>query len=341
MPRVARLSPPRPGLTPQQREFRYRPPEPWPGNATPPEIVDLQTFSDVHRWADMKMGNYIARPRDDHAASPGRWNVLETLLHDEAFWLPANNAEARIAFAEIAVEHVLAHEDIRLGPVCFVTITPATCAFPIGDGGPGSREIKAFRRGIGLAARFNIHVLQQIARQGMGDVPFIGMIEAALYHRWSPSGRTREDWISWHCHLLAWGAHQAELSAALAPLRRRHRSMREGLASVHVQAVPEDDIGRQFLYALKAPQKLYRVEYYKKPWTHPVTREVKQPGWHTQKDWLRTGQRIRMLDVIGDRLLSDLLFGNREGTALARAISDEALGPFRAWERQQPYAQRR
>lgn len=151
------------------------------------------------------MGNYIARPRDDHAASPGRWNVLETLLPEHAFWLPANNAEARIAFAEIAVEHVLAHEDIRLGPVCFVTITPANCAFPVGDEGPDSRKIKAFHRCIGLAARFNIHVLQQIARQGMGDVPFVGMIEAALYHRWSPSGRTREYWVSWHCHLLAWG----------------------------------------------------------------------------------------------------------------------------------------
>ncbi len=286
------------------------------------------------------MGNYIARPRTNHAVIPGSWAVLETLLPDEAFWLPANNAEARIAFSEMAIEHVLAHEGIQLGPVCFVTITPANCAFPVGDGGPGSREMKAFRRGIGPAARFDIHVLRQIARQAMGDVPFIGMIEAALYYRWSPSGRSREDWVSWHCHLLAWGAYQEELSAQLAPLRRRHRSMREDHASVHVQAVSEDDIARQFLYALKAPQKFYRVEYFNKPWTHPVTREVKQPGWHTQKDWLRTGQRIRMLDVIGKRLLNDLLFGNREGTALARAICNEALGPFRAWERQQSYAQR-
>ncbi|WP_156394170.1 hypothetical protein [Methylobacterium sp. Leaf94] len=287
------------------------------------------------------MGNYIARPRDDHAVSPGSPFVLDTLRPEHAFWLPANNVEARIAFAEIAVEHVLAHEGIQIGPVCFVTITPAVCALPVGDVGPVTREVKAFRRTIGPAARFNVRELQQIARQGMGDVPFIGIIEAALYHRWSPAGRCWGDWISWHCHLLAWGAHQWELTAALAPLRARHRSMREGLASVHVQAVPEDDVARQFLYALKAPQKLYRVEYFKRPWRNPSTGEVKQPGWHTQKDWLRTGQRIRLLDIIGERLLNNLLFGNREGTDLAHAICNEALGPFHAWERQQSYAQRR
>ena len=339
MPTLTRLSPPRPGLTPPMLEFEYRPPHPWPGSATPPDIVDMQTFVDVHRWADIKMGNYIARPRVDHAMVPNSASI-STLRIDNAFELFANNAEARIAFAEIAVEHVLAHDGLALGPVCFVTITPALCAFPVGDAQSGTRETKAFFRGIGPAARFDVFQLQQIARQAMGDVPFIGMVEMALYRRWGPKGRAWGDWVSWHCHLLAWGTSQRDLSAVLEPLRARHASMREGLASVHVQAVAEDDIARQFLYALKAPQKLYRVEYFKRPWTNPNTGEVKQAGWHTQKDWLQTGQRLRCVDIMGERTLSELLFGGRAGSDLVHAICAEALVPFRAWERQQPYGKR-
>jgi hypothetical protein len=163
------------------------------------------------------------------------------------------------------------------------------------------------------------------------------MVEAALYYRWGPHGRTFGDWISWHCHLLTWGITQEELSRHLAPLRTRHRSMRQGLPAVHVQAVPEDDIERQFLYALKAPQKLYRVEYFRRPWTHPETGQVRQPGWHTQKDWLQTGNRIRLMDIIGERTLDNLLFGNATGTTLVRAIREEAREPFRRWEARQPY----
>ncbi|MCJ2019043.1 hypothetical protein MKK84_16595, partial [Methylobacterium sp. E-065] len=59
-------------------------------------------------------------------------------------------------------------------------------------------------------------------------------------------------------------------------------------------------------------------------------------AWRIKKDWLRTGQRVRLLDVMAGRTLDRLLFGNREGTDLAGAIRDEALTPFRAWEQRQP-----
>jgi hypothetical protein len=297
----------------------------------------MATFAAVHRWADEKIKNYIEHPRANYVAEPSA-GVAAELRRDAAFGLPANNAEARIAFAEIALEHIQAHEDIRLGPLCFVTIAPSAFAFPVGDSRYRIRPLDAWLRRTGPAATFDTRRLQALARQALGDIPFLGMVEIALFRRWGPARRSRRDWISWHAHLLAWGATQTELTRVLNPLREKYSSLRENSPSAHVQEVPDDDLERQIVYALKAPQKVYRVEMFSRPWTHPVTGVTRPPGLHTQKDWLQTGDRVRLLDIMAERNLDQLLFGNGDGTALARAIRREALTTYRAWECRQPWA---
>lgn len=341
MPQHARLRPPRPPTRPPLANLQLRPPHRWKGEETPPDTwPDVQTFADVHRWADVKMVNYVVRPQDHHAVLP-RGDTIETLDPDLAYELYANCAESRIAFAEIALAHLLASQDVQLGPVCFVTLVPACCALPVGDARPGTLEENTVWRRIGRAANFEVRVPQQMARQALGNIPFVGMVEATLYWRWRPGRKDRRDWVAWHCHLITWGANRDEISRVLAPFRERHTSMMEGVSAAHVQAVPDDDLARQFLYMMKAPQKMTRVEYYKKPWTSPTTGEVKPLGWHPNKDWLQTGHRIRLMDVMGHRRLDDLFFGNREGTALVRAIRDEALAPLRAWQRREERTRRR
>ncbi|GJE62802.1 hypothetical protein MPOCJGCO_4938 [Methylobacterium trifolii] len=286
------------------------------------------------------MVNYVLRPQPNHAALP-RPDVIETLDPDLDYELYANNCMSRIAFAGIGLAHVLASADVQLGPLCFVTLVPARCAHPVGDGRPGTCEENTLWRRIGRAANFDVHVLKQMARQALGGIPFIGMVEAALYWRWRPGRQSRHDWVAWHCHLITWGAHAEEVSRVLAPFRARHTSMMEGVAAAHVQAVEDDDLTRQFLYMMKAPQKMTRVEYFKRPWTSPTTGEVKPPGLHSQKDWLQTGHRIRLMDVMGHRKLDELFFGNREGTALYRTIRAEALAPFRDRQRREERARSR
>lgn len=305
-------------------DFVYRPHHPWPGSATPPEITDLRAFTDVHRWADIKMCNYVIRPRQNHSVAATD-RAVETLFAGNAGQLFANNATARITFAKTALRNVLEHDGIRVGPVHLVTITPARCAHPVSDGGPGPRQMRAARRHRSAAASFNTLILQQIARQGMGQIPFLGMVEAALFLKWGPEGQDYTDWVSWHCHLLTWGKTHAELHAQLGPLRRRQRSMRERVSAVHIKSVPDADVARQLLYILKAPQKSSRVTYFSRPWKSRTTGEIKPPGLYIQKDWLRTGQRIRMIDIIGQRRLDQLLFGNNTGTVLARSIRLKAL----------------
>lgn len=184
--------------------------------------------------------------------------------------------------------------------------------------------MRAARRHRSPAAAFDVVTLQQIARQGMGEIPFLGMIEAALFSKWGPDGWSFTDSVSWHCHLLTWGNTNEELSAQLAALRCRHRSMFDRVSAVHIKPVAYADVARQLLYILKAPQKFSRVGHFSRRRASSHAKKTKPPGMHIQKDWLRTGQRIRMLDIIGERRLDQLLFGNNAGTALARTIRMEA-----------------
>lgn len=291
----------------------------------------MQTFVDVHRWAHIKMVNYVVLPRENHAVVPWHANLWSLCDHN-AIQLVANHAEARIALAEVCLELFFAHEGILRGPLCFVTIVPACCAVPVGDRRGVSREDRAFRRQVGPAKNFDISVIQQIARQGLGKVPFVGMVEAALFRRWGRNGPDRQDWVSWHCHLVVWCYSQAELLQILKPLADRHPSMKSDLPSVHVQKFEKDEIERKIAYMLKAPQKLYRFAEFEQDWTNPVTGEVKRAGLHLQKEWLKTGQRVRLMDLMSDRFLDRLIFGNAEGTELVREIRKAALTPFRRWE---------
>jgi hypothetical protein len=294
----------------------------------------MATFAEVHLQIDDKIKDYLEYPRKNYKQVACR-DAVDELQRANAHALYANNAYSRIAFAEIALKHIAAEPGIVYGPRCFVTITPARFAFPLRDRLAPGRGLRSYLRCMSDAAKFKIHHLQQVAREAFRDLPFIGMVEVALFPSWSSSGWAVVDSASWHCHLIAWGATQEELNGVLRRLRERHASIKEGVTSVHIQEVPDDDILRQFVYALKAPQKVYRTALLR-----TVSRDQGLTGfdtrvWRIKKDWLRTGQRVRLLDVMAGRTLDQLLFGNREGTVLANAIRDEALKPFRAWEQRQ------
>jgi hypothetical protein len=296
----------------------------------------MATFAEVHLRVDDAIKDYLEYPRANYSQVACR-EAVDELQRANAFALYANNAYSRIAFADIALKHILAESGILHGPRCFVTIAPARFALNLNDRSGPNRDLRSFRRCISSAANFKVHAVKQMARQAFGNLPFIGMVEAALFPHWDASGWAASDTVSWHCHLLAWEANREELNRVLQPLRERHASIKEGVTSVHIQEVPDDDVLRQFAYALKAPQKVYRTAYLR-----TVSREQGLTGfdtraWRIKKDWLRTGQRIRLLDVMAGRTLDDLMFGNREGTDLANAIRDEALKPYQAWERRQPW----
>ncbi|MCW6508457.1 hypothetical protein [Lichenifustis flavocetrariae] len=293
-------------------------------------IVDLETFSTVHRWADDRMKIYIENPHVNYTATTSGRTINETLLRGAGSALYANNAESRIFFVHIASDHFLAHRGIRQGPLHLVTFMPAQFVRPMGDQWmPKDRHLRAAARRAGPAAEFDVRVLQAFTRQALHGIPFVGMVEAALFKertgRWS-----HRDWVSWHAHVLTWGATREELRKAVRPLRRKHCSLRKNVSSVHIKYVSYEDLLRQTGYILKAPQKAMR-EVFLPEGFNSQTGEIRSAELRLKKDWLRTGDRVRMLDIMGERTLDHLLFGNDEGTVLARQIRSEALAPWRRW----------
>ncbi|TNC07640.1 hypothetical protein FF100_31660 [Methylobacterium terricola] len=341
MTNLVRFPTPNRFLSPQIPDWEITPPPGWNSTSKLPEITDLASFVEVHRYADWRIKNYVAYPQENYVVRAHR-DVVRGLQRGAAAELLANNALARIGFAEIAVEHLKAHGGIDRGPVCFVTLAPKQYAFPIPQSRYRFPPLETEPRRSSKAANFDIRKLQAFARQAMGEIPFLGIVEVAFFRNWGPEGQSRYDWASWHTHLLSWGATHAEVSRTLSPVRAKHQSLIKGSPAAHALKLSHDDknsIERSIFYKMKAPQKQYRVVYYNKEWKNKKG-DVLKPGWHLRKDWLRTGQRVQLLDIVGERTLDQLLFGNLEGTKLARAISDEALSTYHDYERRQPWARR-
>ena len=237
--------------------------------------------------------------------------------------MPANNVDARIAFTGTVLQSLKAHPDVRRGPLHMVTICPRRCAFRVGDEGFAVRHLRAPACRGGEAANFDVRRLQALARQSLPGINFVGMVEAALWKDWGPDGPFVGDWVSWHAHLLVWGAPGAEIRAALAALKRREEPF-YGSCVVDVREFDRSELIAKAVYILKAPVKHYRVGYCEREWCSEETGGIRPPGWRVNKDWMRTGDRVRLLDVFVGRDLGSLFFGGGAGTALTRTIRAEA-----------------
>ncbi|WP_267426419.1 hypothetical protein [Methylobacterium sp. GC_Met_2] len=178
--------------------------------------------------SDDRIKDYLEYPRRNYKQVACR-EAINALQRSNAHALYANNAYSRIAFAEIALKHIAAEPSILYGPRCFVTITPARFAFSLADRGMFDPQGHSMMRGLSEAAHFKIHRLQQVARQAFGDIPFIGMVEVALFPSWTSSGWAMFDSVSWHCHLLAWGVTEEELSGILRRFASGMPALRKAL----------------------------------------------------------------------------------------------------------------
>ena len=126
------------------------------------------------------------------------------------------------------------------------------------------REIRAGVRAASAAAQFDIRALKALARQAVGPIPFVGVVEAGLYLNWGPDGPSSHRHVSWHVHLIVWGVTRDELELALEPIRERHRSLLDGSVALVRDIQGRDDLERCIVYALKAPQRAAEVNFFPK-----------------------------------------------------------------------------
>src|SRR3954466_11217962 len=91
---------------------------------------------------------------------------------------------------------------------------------------------------------------------------------------------------------------------------------------------------------MKAPMKRAKVWPDVCQVVDPDTGEVTKVHtgrYEHKKEDLRPGERVRMCRIMADRYLDQLAFAAGEGVQVLKAIRDEALRPYRIWERRQPW----
>lgn len=301
--------PPLTFVGPYSRLLENQPPRPWSKHDPLPQLADIDTFKRIHRQRDDKLKWYIQRGRSDWQSMP--YAVWEDLLNRNSCCLAACNAEGRIAVAERALAELATRQIAYRGPLHFITFAPKTCVVPIE-----------------IARRFDVRTLTALVRQALGDVNLIGFVEAALYLGWGPDGPApHQRFVSWHVHFITWGADREVLDQRLKGLRERHENM-VGRSPVWVQSIQPHQIEVKLIYMAKGQLKEYRInaalgEELDQA-TGVITRNTRQ-----QKRWMRTGEHVRMCNVMRDLQIVDLLFGNGvQGSWLARKVRYESRGPF-------------
>jgi hypothetical protein len=271
----------------------------------------------------------------------------QELQRANSVYLYANNPEARAGFSRVFLSTLTDHlkspvnEDRLRTPVYLVTFALRRFCCPIQE-----------------AAGFDLKPLQAWVRQAMEGMSYLGFVEAAFYsnltlgpeakkarvkpkietkHRNKPTTKKRHGTISWHVHLIVWGTSRATLKATVDDISAKHPSLITGLPAADYRRIRPEHFAGKVLYILKVPRE-YRVWPKKQEVIDPETGEITThaTGRFTQKSRImRSGDQVRMFEVMRDRYLDLMMLGGGAGKDLLLAIREEALKPLRARERRQ------
>ncbi|WP_267422926.1 hypothetical protein, partial [Methylobacterium sp. GC_Met_2] len=242
---------------------------------------------------------------------------------EAAFRLSACNYAARIAYAQIATDHVTRFTASlpRSTPVFWVTLIRDSYTLPYDE-----------------AADLDLFKLQQWVRAELRGASFVGMVEAALY---TNADAVRADWkraISWHPHLLVWGISEQRMTEIRDSLNRRCRALIPGVAAAHFRPLQLEQVEGQVLYMLKSPLNEYRI-ITKRRWV--TDQETGEPvreftgKFKSRKFQLGPGDLVRMANLLAGKRLDRLAFAAGDGRAVLSAINCAARATERTFAAQE------
>lgn len=270
-------------------------------------IRNLEEFVSVHMplsarllaYADAPRSNYVEMTRDARHAIDPRYD------HE----LSAASPTARIYFAK-SIDRIWDASAAELPqPAHFVTFVLRRYVFHENE-----------------AARFDLVEHQREIRELLGRRHYIAMTEVAYYPKWRKAPDEKVGpLVSWHTHALVMGSTKAKLETQLAEARREE-SLIPDVPAIDVAAVSWMRAKAVVLYSAKMPCQTYKPY----PLASPRDRIDRDTGEMTvrthghSKNKMRTGELARMANLLEGMYLDDLLFGNRAGRKLAKAIIVDA-----------------
>jgi hypothetical protein len=159
------------------------------------------------------------------------------------------------------------------------------------------------------AAHIDVRKFLRIFRRGLRGLSYLGMLEPAYYvNVCTGPRRHRKRMVSWHVHVLAWGASRQDMKERITELNQLLLPIADGLAPAHQKCISRGKLADKIAYLLKAPQKGYRL--YK--WE--TTNKSKQ--W---KSPLRPGERLTLVRLMRDLYLDQLVLAGGEGQEILDA----------------------
>ena len=264
-------------------------------------------FDDVLRSVAERQFDYIGWPRSNSVRVRGAW--FREMSPSYAYLLGAANVEARIRFARTAVHEALRHLEEYKGPVFFFSVCPRHWVSSLSD-----------------AHRVDLHGLKKLTGQVFAGCSLVGSVDFALFKGFGKGGiRAWHNKVGAHTHGLLWGTSMEELQAKLAAMGPDFINVK-GECAGYVQQITPDEIAGYMRYALKLPLCEYNVKADDArfdPETGEILREVK-----VSTNPLRPGDQLRLSALLCDMHLDHLIFGQHEGTGVAREIRRRARLPL-------------
>jgi len=274
-------------------------------------MLNMSRYVSQHLERENMLTTYSASKRGRDVANS---EVAITLKERSAMSLYATNTRARIAFAGAAAREIarLAGRKSAEGGTefWFLTFAPIQYAVPMPE-----------------AAAFDHEAAKTWAREILGDLDYVAVLEAAYYSNFNPVPATKGPCLSWHFHVLTWGATKSEIDGLVAEINSRYRALLPGAGAAHWrQLSPLQTIGST-LYMLKAPMSEYRVYPLKIEEMDSETGEfIKRSsgGFNQKKRPLRPGDALKLCRILGSRTLPMLTFSHGDGDRILRTITDRA-----------------
>jgi hypothetical protein len=235
--------------------------------------------------------------------------LLETLDTDPNF-LSAVSPRSRIRWGKLICQALSDHFHLgrnNLEPdqrIFFVTLCDRRCCTPDD------------------AKNIDVSEFISLLVQGLQELSYLGMLEPAYYVNVCDGVRIYgKRMVSWHLHLLAWGASRKKMKARIERLNRKLLPIGDGLAPAHQKCISKGKLASKIGYMLKAPQNGYRLAKIK--WVMPNGEIV--PKFKQFKDKLRPGERLTLFRLMKDMHLDELTVAGGKGTNILRQVKRRLL----------------
>lgn len=271
-----------------------------PHKAIKPPFPTPASFERKHKERNEQLTGYL---KTKWGRKPENRHLVIELQEGSALSHYATNCTARIEFAKSAVRKLIVmwnsdRENENVRDYALLTLTPRFAAFPLSEAGT-----------------YDWSQLQSWANKKLKGLNFLGIVEAAFFSNKS-IGSKKEPTVSWHLHVIVWGAEREKLRSIVRRVNAEETALVEDKKPGHFRMIKgRKDLACTTRYMLKSVQSDYRV------FTRKGRKKDGSKDWDQKKGVIKPGNAIKMHCLFRGATIEDLCIFGGEGRRLFRLVT--------------------